>query len=156
MHAQCDRAFLFQVKTDPQVEREGGFRWRGRVLYYGCREWRILLPGITDVQERVRCSANVHDRVLHEIVDLELLQLSIVLAMYGHFKCKGGVAALNRSPSARRFFLMLKDIEGAFGSSQGKMLNMQLCDFMGETFRSGKVVRNTRQFGYLCGTPERF
>ena len=52
--------------------------------------------------------------------------------------------------------MVLKDLEAAFNSPQGKMLDRQLASFVQDNFLAGKVVAGTREFGYLCGTPGRF
>ena len=52
--------------------------------------------------------------------------------------------------------MVLKDLEAAFNSPQGKMLDRQLASFVQENCLAGKVVAGTREFGYLCGTPGRF
>ena len=64
-----------------------------------------------------------------------------------HRLCKAGIAALNTSNFACEFFLLLRDLEAAFNSPQGKMLDRQLHAFVGDRFLSGKVVSGTREFG---------
>ena len=64
-----------------------------------------------------------------------------------HRLCKAGITALNKSNFACEFFLLLRDLEAAFNSPQGKMLDRQLHAFVGDRFLSGKVVSGTREFG---------
>ena len=73
-----------------------------------------------------------------------------------HRCCKAGSRAINRSQTAQDFFRCLKDLEAAFGGGQGRQLNAQYCEHTGVAFRTGKVVCNTRQWGYLCDTPSVF
>ena len=73
-----------------------------------------------------------------------------------HRCCKAGNAAINRSQVAQDFFRCLKGLESAFGGGQGRQLNAQYCEHTGIAFRTGKVVCNTRQWGYLCDTPSVF
>ena len=64
-----------------------------------------------------------------------------------HRLCKAGIAALNESIFACEFFLLLRDLEAAFNSPQGKVLGRQLRAFVGVRSSSGKVVGGTRDLG---------